>query len=78
MPFLRFVRQSCANPAASHIWRVSRSLIRTANLYRWLSLIAGDLDWETPRLCDALLETYYWVIGPMLAIDPEKLRASND
>jgi hypothetical protein len=57
---------------------VSRSLTRTANLHRWLTLIAGDLHWETPRLCDALLETYYWVVGPMLAIDPEKLQPSND
>lgn len=58
--------------------KVSRSLIRTANLHRWLTVIAGDLHWDTPRLCDALLETYYWVIGPMLAIDSEKLQASND
>lgn len=53
-------------------------MTRTANLHRWLTAIAGKLPWETPRLCDAVLETYYWVVGPMLAIDPEKLHPSND
>jgi hypothetical protein len=66
------------NAAASDMCEVSRSLIRTANLHRWLTLIAGDLRWETPLLCDALLETYYWVVGPMIAIDPRRLSANND
>lgn len=66
------------NVSVSHICEVSRSLNRTTNLHQWLTRIAGDLRWETPLLCDAVLETYYWVVGPLIAIDPERLLASND
>jgi hypothetical protein len=58
---------------------VNRSRDRLANLHRWLTAATGrELHWDNPRLNDALLETSFWLIGPMLAIDPLRLTADND
>jgi hypothetical protein len=58
---------------------VNRSRDRIANLHRWLVAICGsDLHWDNPRLNDALLETSFWMIGAVLAIDPAKLTHAND
>lgn len=58
---------------------VSRSRDRIANPHRWLVAITGsDLHWHNPRLNDALLETSFWMIDAVLAIDPAMLTPAND
>jgi hypothetical protein len=58
---------------------MNRSRDRIANLHRWLTAITGsDLHWDNARLNDALLETSFWMIGGVLAIDPQRLSPAND
>jgi hypothetical protein len=43
-----------------------------------VAITGSDLHWDNPRLSDALLETSFWMIGTMLAIDPARLMSAND